>query len=131
MIIAFACDGDHLHRIADPSSEALRGATWIDLVSPTPDETARVRAATGLHVPSQANLSEIESSSRLTATNGVLTLSMPLVSQLEGGPRGLPGGFVLAPDRLITVRFAQGRLFDSFAEREVAGPVPHRTSAHL
>ncbi len=131
MLIAFTCDGDYLRRIADASPEALRGAAWIDLVSPTPDEAARVRAATGLHIPTEANLSEIESSSRLTATNGVLTLSMPLVSQLEDEPRPLPGGFVLARDRLITIRFAQSRLFDSFAEREIAGPIPHRTSAHL
>jgi magnesium transporter len=131
MLKAFACDGEHLRRIADASPNALRSAAWIDLVSPTPDEAARVRAATGLRIPTQANLSEIESSSRLASTDGVLTLSMPLVSLLEGEPRPLPGGFVLARDRLITIRFAQSRLFDAFAEREIAGPVPHRTSTHL
>ena len=131
MLNAFACDGDHLRRIADPSPEALRGAAWIDLISPTSDEAACVRAATGLRIPTEANLSEIESSSRLAAANGVLTLSMPLVSHLDDEPRPLPGGFVLARDRLITIRFSQSRLFDSFAEHEIAATIPHRTSAHL
>lgn len=131
MLAAFASDGDQLRRLPDASPEALRGAVWIDLISPTPDEGDRVRAATGMAIPTQANLSEIESSSRLAAADGVLTLSMPLVSHLDDEPRPLPGGFVLARDRLITIRFAPSRLFDSFAEHEIAGRVPGRTSAHL
>jgi magnesium transporter len=131
MITAFACDGEHLRRIADPSPEALRGAAWIDLIAPSADESSRVQAATSLRVPTEANLSEIESSSRLAVADGVLTLSMPLVSRLDDEPRPLPGGFVLARDRLITIRFAPSRLFDGFAEREIATPTPRRTSAHL
>ncbi len=131
MLTAFAFDGEHLRRIADPSPEALRGAAWIDLVSPSTDESSRVHAATGLRIPTEANLSEIESSSRLVAADGVLTLSMPLVSRLDDEPRPLPGGFVLARDRLITIRFAPSRLFDGFAEREIAATIPHRTSVHL
>lgn len=131
MLTAFTCDGEHLRRITDPSPEALRSAAWIDLVSASPDEAGQVQAATGLRIPTEANLSEIESSSRLTAANGVLTLSMPLVSRVEDEPRPLPGGFVLARDRLITIRFAQSRMFDGFADREVAAATPNRTSAHL
>ena len=102
MLMAFACDGDRLRRLDDPSPEALRGAAWIDLISPSVEESSHVQAATGLRIPTQANLSEIESSSRLAAADGVLTLSMPLVSHLDAEPRPLPGGFVLARDRLIT-----------------------------
>ncbi len=131
MLAAFACDGDRLRRLDDPSPEALRGAAWIDLISPSVEESSRVQAATGLRIPTQANLSEIESSSRLAAADGVLTLSMPLVSHLDAEPRPLPGGFVLARDRLITICFAPSRLFDAFAERETASTTPHRTSAHL
>jgi magnesium transporter len=131
MLTAFACDGEHLRRIADPSPEALRAAAWIDLLSPTPDESSRVQAATELRIPTQAHLSEIESSSRLAAANGVLTLSMPLVSRQEDESRAMPGGFVLARDRLITIRFASSGLFESYAEHEIATPIPQRTSAHL
>ena len=39
---------------------------------------------TGLHVASEAELNEIETSSRLGIENGALYLSMPLVTQVEG-----------------------------------------------
>ena len=107
---------------------APSGSIWS---RPRPTKPPACEAATGLRIPTEANLSEIESSSRLAAANGVLTLSMPLVSHVDDEPRPLPGGFVLAPDRLITIRFAQSRLFDSFAEHEIASARPHRTSAHL
>ena len=45
-------------------------AVWIDLLNPSPSETAFVERATGLRLPSFADLSEIETSSRLRAQNG-------------------------------------------------------------
>ncbi len=60
-------------------TEDLRAATWIDLLDPTADEVARVREATGLRVPDQHQVSEIESTSRLAFENGAYYLSTPLV----------------------------------------------------
>jgi magnesium transporter len=131
MLTAFARDGDTLRRIADASVGALRDAFWIDLVTPTDEEAHLVQAATGLPLPTRESLSEIESSSRLAAANDVLTLSMPMVSRFEDAPRPLPAGFVLSRDRLITIRFAPSRLFDAFAERQIAAATPGRSSAHL
>ncbi len=42
-------------------TEDLRAGTWVDLQDPTDDGVARVRAATGLRVPDQHQVSEIES----------------------------------------------------------------------
>jgi magnesium transporter len=131
MLTAFTCDGAALRRISEPSDAALREAVWIDLLSATEDETRRVAAATDLRVPTEANLREIESSSRLSVANGVLTLSMPLVARLDDEPRPVPGGFVLSKERLITIRFVTSRVFDSFADREMQAGTPDRTGAHL
>jgi magnesium transporter len=131
VLTAYACDGSALHRIDQPAAESLRDAFWIDLVTPTDAEMAQVRAATGLTIPTRDSLSEIESSSRLGVHDGVMTLSMPLVSRLDDAPRPLPGGFILAPDRFITIRFAPSRVFDSFAARELGARFPRRSSAHL
>ena len=131
MLTAFTCDGATLRRHDQPSDTILHDAVWIDLFSATEDERRRVAAATGLHIPTEAELSEIESSSRLSVANGVLTLSMPLVSRLDDEPRPVPGGFVLSRERLINVRFAANVVFDTFAEREMQAGSPDRTGAHI
>ena len=82
-------------------------------------------------MPTEADLREIENSSRLSVADGVLTLSLPLVARLDGVPRPVPGGFVLSQERLITIRFAASPVFDSFAEREMHAGTPDRTGAHL
>jgi len=131
MLTGYTCDGTTLQRHNEPSDAVLRDAVWIDLLSATEDERQRVAAATGLHIPTEAELSEIESSSRLSVADGVLTLSMPLVSRLDGEPRPVPGGFVLSRERLINIRFAASRVFDTFAEREMQAGSPDRTGAHI
>ena len=47
-------------------------------------------------VPTQAEVSEIENSSRLNMRDGVLYLSMPMISMTDG-PRAVSVGFVLSP----------------------------------
>ena len=114
MLTAFACHDGTLRRIAEPTADAC----WIDLVSATPEETDRVARTTGLAIPTEAQVSEIESSSRLSMRDGVLYLSMPLVSQPETEPRSVSVGLVLSHERLITVRFAPSRLFDRFMAQD-------------
>jgi magnesium transporter len=110
MLTAFTCQNGALRSVA----QNLREAIWIDLFEPTPDEAAQVTQETGLSVPTEASISEIESSSRLAVRDGTLYLSMTVVSRPDTDPRSVPVGFVLSPDRLITVRFAPSRLFDHF-----------------
>ena len=75
----------------------------------------------GLSIPNEADLAEIESSSRLSSeaapTGTVLTLSMPLVYRPTEGGHSAPLGIVLAPERLITVRFAPSLVFQNFASQ--------------
>ena len=131
MLTAFTCDGITLRRHNESSDAALRDAVWIDLLTATEDEARRVATATGLRPPTKAELSEIESSSRLSVADSVLTLSMPLVTRLDGELRPVPSGFVLSRDRLITIRFADSVVFDTFAEREMQAGSPDRTGAHI
>ena len=72
MLKAYASDASGLRAIDDPT-----GAVWIDLVNPTPEEAAAAAKITGFTVPTQANVSEIESSSRLATRGGALYLNMP------------------------------------------------------
>jgi magnesium transporter len=103
---------------------------WIDLLKPEPEEVAFVKRTTGLDVPTVANLSEIESSSRLRNKNGVLYLSAPLIYRADSDqPLTTPVGFVLTRERLITVRFEGLTSFKTFADRDLAAETGPLSSA--
>ena len=103
---------------------------WIDLLKPEPDEVAFVERSTGLDVPSIADLSEIESSSRLRNQNGAIYLSLPLIYRADSDqPLTTPVGFLLTRERLITVRFEELSAFTTFANRELASEGDPLTSA--
>ena len=103
---------------------------WIDLIAPTADEIALARAATGIAPPTEAEISEIETSSRLATRDGVLFLNMPMVSMADG-PRGASVGFVLSPRSLMTVRFTALRSFDAYAEALPRDGAAHASPAHI
>jgi magnesium transporter len=95
-----------------------RKVSWIDLVDPTKEERDSVETKYGLELPSREELSEVESSSRIAEANGVLFLSIPIVSHahaVEEAPS--PVGFVLSKDVLVTIRYTQLRSFDTVAAK--------------
>ena len=110
---------------AEPSEPA---PVWIDLLRPTDQERSAAERLTGLRVPAEADLAEIESSSRLSSEGKTLSLSMPMIYRsADGLSKVAPLGFVLSPERLMTVRFADMPVFDQFAER-FAGSAGHSCS---
>lgn len=132
MIKAFACENGQLRRLAETgSADALRQAVWIDLQNAAPEEIDRTQLAVGLTLPSEAEVSEIETSSRLASRDGALYLNMPLVRFAEDGLRSVSAGFVLCPDRLITVRFAPNRTFDNYLENIPTGSASPGSGAHI
>ncbi len=91
-------------------------AIWLDLLEPTESERAAAGRITGLRVPAREGIAEIESSSRVSAEGDVLYLNTPQSYRTPAGdPASVPLGFVLAPDRILTVRFAPSIAFDGFA----------------
>jgi magnesium transporter len=95
--------------------ELASDVVWVDLLQPTPGEIAAVEDGSGLTLPGQAELSEIESSSRLRTDGDVLFLSAPLVSRAQmQDPETTPVGFVLAPELLVTVRYEPLSSFDTY-----------------
>jgi magnesium transporter len=79
-----------------PAGE-LSHAVWIDLFQPSDEELARVKAATGLRVPTQHDIEEIESTSRLGFEGGAFYVSAPLSAG--------PAGFVVSAKVLLTVHY--------------------------
>ena len=101
-----------------PTPEQLAQAIWIDALSPTDEEKARITAATGLYVSSHAELSEIESSSRFYEEEGAIYLSLPAISADDTDfCITAPTGFVLTPKQVLTIRFAPLQPFATVAQR--------------
>jgi magnesium transporter len=97
---------------------ATRKVLWIDLLDPTDEEKASVETDFGLQLPYRRELSEVESSSRISEKDGVLFLSMPIVANaraLDEEPS--PIGFVLSKDMLVTIRYTQLRSFETVAAK--------------
>jgi magnesium transporter len=132
MLNAYLCQAGHLHHCgASATAEALQNAVWIDLLRPEKDEIKLVEQATQFHVPTAAEVSEIESSSRLAMRNNVLYLSLPLISVVDDATSSISAGFVLSPDRLITVRFSDSKVFDLFAHKDPRGELPQQSAPHV
>ncbi len=93
-------------------------AVWLDLLDPTEAERAQATRATGLALPTRAEVAEIESSSRLRLDGDVFTLSAPVIGRGETGPPvAAPIGFVLSPHRLVTLRWGPLKGLDAYAAR--------------
>jgi magnesium transporter len=115
------CDGSLLE-----ASGALRisaTATWIDLEEPTKDEEKLVEACIGIGVPTRDDMVEIEPSSRLYQRNGTLYLTMSVLYGVkEGRPASEPMSFVLAGNRLVTVRYVTPKPMLSFIQHARSEP---------
>jgi magnesium transporter len=109
----------HTDDTADNEARGSSKAFWIDLLNPTAEETAQVAADYGIAVPSRESLQEIETSSRLRALGQVLYVSMPLAVEDESaGFAPVPLGFILSPERLVTVRYVEVLAFNWVAARQ-------------
>jgi magnesium transporter len=99
---------------------------WVDLMDPTAEEKAAAETRCGFKIPSRKDLSEIESSSRIYEEDGILYLSMPIVSSgasVEEAPS--PVGFVLSKDHLVTIRYTPLRSFEAVAAKFSKLDAPH------
>jgi magnesium transporter len=100
---------------ASDQAATIENAAWIDLLNPTQDDEARVERALGIDIPTREEMAEIEESSRLYNENDILYMTASL---LVGGhapmPKTEPVTFILARDRLITVRYSEPSVFRTF-----------------
>jgi magnesium transporter len=106
-----------LRRIArggvDAASCTDANALWFDLESPSEAEEQEVEAALGVDVPTPAERAAFEESARFYEEDGALYLTATLLGRREEG-RFVSGpvSFILAKERLVTVRQIRPRAFE-------------------
>jgi magnesium transporter len=100
------------------SPRITEGAIWIDLLNPTREEEGKIERALKLEIPTREEQQEIEVSSRLYQENGAHFMTATVLYQAyTGEPTTTHVTFILAGQRLITLRYAQPRAFSIFATR--------------
>lgn len=93
-------------------------ALWIDLLTPTAEERRVVNATLQMELPTRADMEEIEVSSRLYQEDGGVFMTALVLANTDGDrPISDVISFVLAHDRLITVRYIDPQPFRTFAAR--------------
>ncbi|HTO40434.1 MAG TPA: magnesium transporter CorA family protein [Rhizomicrobium sp.] len=93
-------------------------ALWIDLLTPTAEERRVVNAMLAMELPTRADMEEIEVSSRLYQEDGGVFMTALVLANTDGDrPISDVISFVLAHDRLITVRYIDPQPFRTFAAR--------------
>lgn len=96
-----------------PVGEAL----WIDLVDPSPEDIATAADALGARVPEREDMLEIEVSSRLFHEGDVSYITVLVPENATGrSGRVAPVTFVLAPGKLVTVRYVTPQPFETYPE---------------
>jgi magnesium transporter len=107
------CDGS----VVDPKLQKIPdSATWIDLEEPTNEEEELVERCLEVEVPTPEELKEIEPSSRLYEQDGAIYMTMStLYGVQDGAPSASPIGFVLAGNRVVTVRYVTPKPIRTFA----------------
>ncbi|MBM3526106.1 MAG: magnesium transporter, partial [Alphaproteobacteria bacterium] len=103
--------------------DVLRRAVWIDMLNPTQAEAGLVEKALALELPTREEMQEIESSSRLYREGEVLFLTAPLLHSAETPQMATSAtSFVLAPNVLVTIRYATPKAFGTFSARAGKSP---------
>lgn len=116
---------------ATPPADAVQSALWIDLQSPTSAERDLVESALGIRLPTEADMVEIEASSRIYSEGGSHYLTILLVTGVDAGePAAVPVTFILLPDgQLVTLRFSDPHPFRMLAAAAKSGPAGENGSA--
>ncbi len=115
MTRAFESDAAHGLRPAPSRRSDGPPPIWLDLANPDAETLAAVGAELGVCLPSREDMEAIEASSRIYVEDGVAFLTVVAPYDMDGEAPGVaPLTFVLAPDRLVTLRHHDHRAIVGF-----------------
>jgi magnesium transporter len=91
---------------------------WLDMLDPTDGERHAVDRCLGMALPTRADMEEIEASSRLFLRDGGAFMTVLAVANSESqNPVADAITFVLAHQKLVTIRFIDPQSFRTLAAR--------------
>ena len=118
MLRAYQYQDDKLNQVPLTDSSAAANVVWIDLLEPTLAEDNLVETLLAIVIPTQAEMEEIELSSRLYNEDGAEFMTMTALSKLDTeDPSKTPITFIIKGNTLVTVRYAEPKPFLAFLTR--------------
>ncbi len=109
--------------LTDGELQLPERTVWLDLLQPTGAEEEAIERALGVEVPSREEMKEIEASSRLYREDGALFMTATLVAKADTeAPESTAVTFILAGERLVTVRYADPLPFRTFVTYALRHP---------
>jgi magnesium transporter len=121
MLTLYDADGSTLAPRPGPAP-VKDGTIWVDLLEPTDDEDRFAEKELGFEIPTRAEMREIEASSRFYQENGAAYMTVFIIANAsQEAPRTTALTFILARNRLVTVRYAEPRAFPLFLQRVEKG----------
>lgn len=110
----------------------LHDAVWIDMLSPSQTEEQWVQSSRELQIPTQEEMREIESSSRLYVECGAIYMTGTMVAQsLSVNPKYDAVTFVLKANQLITIRYIEPQAFKLFSNNLLKSTTAHFDAMEL
>jgi magnesium transporter len=123
MLTAYLREGECLLPAKmDLGGSLPEGAAWIDLNSPTREEELAVERMLGVGIPNREEMREIEESSRFYTESGIQFMTASILHSAHVGSPGIaPVTFILAGNKLVTLRYSSPKAFMQF-EARIAKP---------
>jgi magnesium transporter len=115
---------------ADLCAQLSGTAVWIDIIAPTADEERALEQALGIDIPTREEMQAIELSSRLYEENGILFMTGTVLTKAgTTAPESSAVTFILAGEKLVTLRYAEPAAFAAFRARREANLQRYCTSS--
>lgn len=123
MITGYRAEAGRLRPVEDPLGD-LASVTWIDLLSPTAEEEARLESQLGVDLPTREEVQRIEVSGRLYREEGAVVMTATLPARTDSDDLLLGAvAFVLIDRKLVTVRYHEPRAFKTFPQRALTASI--------
>lgn len=98
--------------------DLLQEAVWIDLLSPTSEDNIMIDKALNADIPTSQEMGKIRLSNTLyKQDNNIFMIATMILHSESKDPEIVPVSFVLTPNQLITVRYADPKTFHIFSEQ--------------
>lgn len=105
-------------RIVPKGADIESDALWYDLINPDPEEVACIEKTLGIHIPSFAEVSEIEESSRLFSENDALYMAVVLIASANTDAMHMvPTTFIVKQSHIVTIRYVELKAFQMFIKK--------------
>lgn len=124
MLNAYTREGTKIAKHDPPiDSDTLARAVWLDMVAPSKDEEIAVEKVLGIEVPTIEEMQGVESSSQLYREGEATVMTIRLMSvKSSPSPKLNAVTLILAPTKLVTLRYGEFSPFRVFSERAASQP---------